>query len=146
MHFSALILALLSATTLAAPLDANAPSSTQPHPARRSASSKKPRLGALLVSWPDNSCGGKHPGSADGVATEVVEAHCVPITDQQQFFHVTLNYGVLEVFKKADCKGTVEQEVKSKKWGIEICLDTGETIWASAKVSVPAGTEWAPPR
>ena len=143
MQISALILALLSATTLAAPFDLVTP--PHPQPTQPQATEQKPRLGALLTSWPDSSCGKSNPGSADGIGYEVGESCVSIIDDQRPAFQLTQHYGVLEVFGEKECKGTRKHRYVTEKAGSEKCIDKGEELWASVRISVPLGTEWKPP-
>ena len=132
--------------------DARAPSAspTHPHPAPRSAPapSTKPALHAIVSPWSNEHCRSDHPIEHEGIVKEMGPG-CHRIDHQMQFFHLVLNYGMVEVFSELDCKGISKGQFKAMKENqpLQRCLYRKWGPWASANLSEPKGTEWvAPPK
>ena len=87
---------------------------------------------------------------ADGTSDFGMEigSGCVPIVHKSDYWHLELNYGMLEVFEKDGCKGKSVDMYMAEKGNqpLKRCLYIGEVTWVSVKFSETEKTKWVAPK
>ena len=138
MHISALSIALLSATMLAAPVDINdasLPSSSADNSTSTFSSSTldKRDLRAYLSSWQKDDCRLNDIEADD--RSRIVGDHCVKYDLREQYVKIIFSAKTtLKAFKKGDCTGNIEQKIEGGKDEIK-CVKRSEKHWGSVIIS-----------
>jgi hypothetical protein len=146
MQITTLILALLSANTLAAPLDATTTSfpsldidnSTSPlsNTTTTNPSSLEERrlVGGQLTSWRTPDCKAISSSQWNGKVTKITTG-CVNFAPRDPYVSVNLNFGVLQVYQGPNCGGRLEGTLRTpKRGGNSICMSRGNKRWGSVKL------------
>ena len=136
MHFSALILALVSASTLAAPIDNESSSlpsssidnSTSPNSQSALDKRRKHPVGTLSL-WQAPGCGITEPAKWAGSPMSLWR-ECHRFAPQHDYYIrvSALTGGELQVFENEDCTGKLEVKTRLKKWE-DKCFAKGENHW-----------------
>ena len=129
MHISTPIIALLSITTLAASL----PSSSIDNSTTTDSSPLDRRrvLGGQITSWAAPDCTAKTNSEWDGKVTKLYPG-CVKFAPKNEYISVSLNFGVLQVYRDENCKELVRRILAPKPGNL--CEKKGDAGWGSVKL------------